>query len=252
MSSRSVTELGPPIMAGGAVGLGGDDPDDLELGVERARELDGRGDGGVGLVGAVVGDADPADRLVGARAVAVRDDRDGARRAVQQPLAGAPRGDAAQPAGVRGADDDDLGVLGLGEVVEGMRGRGVGRDPDAAGGPRRSPRAGRACRGRSARRRRRGPRGRTRWTRGSARRCRGRRRPRRRARSRRPPDGVRRRSRPRSAPRRRRRSGWCSWWVLRSLGERRGGEVRLGRPTVRPARRAPSGRHAPRVRVSRS
>ena len=61
----------------------------------------------------------------------MRDDRDGARCAVQQPLAGAPRGDAAQPARVRGADDDDLGVLGLREVVEGMRGRGVRRDRDA-------------------------------------------------------------------------------------------------------------------------
>ena len=49
----------------------------------------------------VVGHADPADRLFGVRGVAVRDDRDGARSAVQQPLAGAARRDPSQPPGVR-------------------------------------------------------------------------------------------------------------------------------------------------------
>ena len=129
-SARSERELSAAHHGGGAVGLGGDDADDLELGVERARELDGRGDGGVGFLGGVVGDADPADRLLGAGAVAVRDDRDGARCAVQEPLARAPGGDASQPAAVGGADDDDLGVLGLRDVVQGVRGRAIGRDPD--------------------------------------------------------------------------------------------------------------------------
>ena len=108
--------------AGAGVGLGGDDADDLELGREGACQFDRGGDGGCGLIGSVVGDADPADRLLAARAVAVRHDRDGTRCAVQQPLAGAPRRDAPQPAGVRRADDDQFGVLGFGQVVERVRG----------------------------------------------------------------------------------------------------------------------------------
>ena len=108
--------------AHGAVAHRRDDADDLELGGEGAGQIDRGVDRSGRLVGAVVGDADPTDRLVGARAVAVWDDRDRAGRAVQEPLAGAARGDAAEMTGVGGADDDDLGALGVREVVQGVRG----------------------------------------------------------------------------------------------------------------------------------
>ena len=71
--------------------------------------------------------AAPDDRRLMGRAVrvALRRDRDRARRAVQEPLGGAAGEDATGAAGVRRTDDDQAGVLLLRERVEPMGGRGV-------------------------------------------------------------------------------------------------------------------------------
>ena len=79
-------------------------------------------------------------------AVALRRHGDRARRAVQQPLAGAAGQHAARAAGVRGADDDQPGVLLLGHRVQAVGGRRVGDGAELD----RARRRGRCARARAA------------------------------------------------------------------------------------------------------
>ena len=101
-----------------------EDADHAEARIEASSHLVRGRERGLGLVASVVADADGLDRT-GIR-VSARDDRDRARRAVQQPLPGAPRDDAAcRP--TTGRADDDQGDAGpLGERMERVRRRRVG------------------------------------------------------------------------------------------------------------------------------
>ena len=91
----------------------------------------GRGvSGGGGRKPSAEGDAEHGQACAVPPGVTHRRDSDGAGRAVEQAFGDTPGEDPAHRATVAGADDDQVGPLALGQLVQAVRGRGRSHDLD--------------------------------------------------------------------------------------------------------------------------